>query len=272
MDEAVVVDCFSTDDTVQLAKNLGARVIQRAWVNYASQFNWALGQLDKDTEWVLRMDADEYLSPELAGQIREQLPAMATDVDGVNCNRCLVFQGRRIRYGGVYPIRSIRLFRFGRGEIENRWINERTMVEGAVADLQGDLIDDNLNTLSHWTAKHNHYASREAVDLLSVEYSFIPKDSVARLRGGTGSSAKRWLKENVYTRLPRGFSAFIYFVYRYFLRLGFLDGRQGTVFHFLQAFWYRYLVDAKVDEVKRYQRSEDCDVKVAIKDILGIRV
>jgi hypothetical protein len=95
---------------------------------------------------------------------------------------------------------------------------------------------------------------------------------VARLRGGTGSSAKRWLKENVYTRLPRGFRAFIYFVYRYFLRLGFLDGRQGTVFHFLQAFWYRYLVDAKVDEVKRYQRSEDCDVKVAIKDILGIRV
>ena len=100
----------------------------------------------------------------------------------------------------------------------------------------------------------------------------MPHDSVARLRGGSEAGAKRWLKETVYARLPGGFRAFAYFSYRYVLRLRFLDGRGGTAFHFLQGFWYRYLVDAKLAEVRRYLAASGCDVVEAIERVLEIRV
>lgn len=272
VDQVVVADCFSTDETLNIAEAHGARVIQRAWVNYASQFNWALTQLDADTDWVLRIDSDEYLTPELAAEIRARLPGVGPDIDGGYCDRRMTFQGRLIRHGGVFPIRVMRLFRYGRGECENRWMDEHIKVAGATVDFEGELIDDNLNSLTWWTDKHNKYASREAVDLLNLEYGFMLHDSVAQLRGGSQAGFKRWLKEQVYARLPGGFRAFVYFFYRYVIRLGFLDGQAGTAFHFLQGFWYRYLVDAKVAEVKRCMREGDCDIRSAIEQVLGVRV
>lgn len=272
VDKVFVADCFSTDDTIRIAQEYGARVVQRAWVNYASQFNWALTQLDGDTDWVLRIDADEYLTPELVGEIRARLPGVGPEVDGIFFDRRMTFQRRLIRHGGVFPIRVLRLFRFGRGQCENRWMDEHIKVAGPSLDFNGDLIDDNLNSLTWWTDKHNKYASREAVDLLNLEYRFMPHDSVASLRGGSQAGVKRWLKEVVYARLPGGFRAFAYFFFRYVIRLGFMDGQAGTAFHFLQGFWYRYLVDAKVAEVRRCMREQGCDVKVAIERVLGVRL
>jgi hypothetical protein len=133
------------------------------------------------------------------------------------------------------------------------------------------LFDDNLQPLTWWTDKHNRYASREAVDLLNLEYGFMPHDSVADLQGGQ-AGLKRWLKERVYARLPGGQRALVYFLYRYVLRLGFLDGHAGLAFHFLQGFWYRYLVDAKVAEVKRAMRTEGWGVVEAMERVLGVRV
>lgn len=272
VDQVVVADCFSTDDTVRIAEAQGARVVQRAWVNHASQFNWALTQLDADTDWVLRIDADEYLTPELAAEIQVRLPNFGSEIDGVFCGRRMTFLGKLIRHGGVFPIRILRLFRYGRGECENRWMDEHIKVAGPTVNFKGELIDDNLNSLTWWTDKHNKYASREAVDLLNLEYGFMPHDSVASLRGGNRVGVKRWLKEVVYARLPGGFRAFTYFFYRYVLRLGFLDGQAGTSFHFLQGFWYRYLVDAKVAEVKRYMHANNAHVTVAIERVLGIKI
>jgi hypothetical protein len=151
-------------------------------------------------------------------------------------------------------------------------MDEHIKVAGATVDFKGELIDDNLNSLTWWTDKHNKYASREALDLLNLEYGFMPHDSVANLRCGNQAALKRWLKEVVYARLPGGFRAFAYFFYRYVLRLGFLDGRAGTAFHFLQGFWYRYLVDAKMAEVRRYMREHDVGVIIAIERVLGIKV
>ena len=272
VDQVVVADCFSTDDTVKIAEAQGARVIQREWVNYATQFNWALTQLEANTDWVLRIDADEYLTPELAAEIQSRLPEVSPNVDGIFCDRQMTFFGKLIRHGGVFPIRILRLFRYGRGECENRWMDEHIKVSGATADFDGEMIDDNLNSLTWWIHKHNKYASREAVDLLNLEYGFMPHDSVANLRCGNQAALKRWLKEVVYARLPGGFRAFAYFFYRYVLRLGFLDGRAGTAFHFLQGFWYRYLVDAKMAEVRRYMREHDVGVIIAIERVLGIKV
>lgn len=271
-DEIVVVDCFSTDATLEIARAHNARVIQREWVNHAVQFNWALTQLGPETTWVLRIDADEVLTPKLVTEIKSRLPSIDPIVDGIYCSRRMTFQGRLIHHGGVFPVRVLRLFRYGRGECENRWMDEHIKVSGPTADFKGEVIDDNLNSLTWWTEKHNKYSSREVVDLLNLEYGFMPHDSVARLRGGSQAGFKRWLKERVYAQLPGGFRAFAYFFYRYVIRLGFLDGYAGTAFHFLQGFWYRYLVDAKVAEVKRYIQTERCDVRVAIDQVLGIKV
>ena len=221
---------------------------------------------------MLRIDADEVLTPALVAEMQSRLPTLGPEIDGVYCGRRMTFQGRLIRHGGVFPVRVLRLFRAGRGQCENRWMDEHIKVAGPTLDLQGEIIDDNLQSLTWWTAKHNSYASREAVDLMTLEYHFMPHDSVARLRGGKQAGVKRWLKEQVYARLPGGFRAFAYFCYRYVIRLGFLDGPAGTAFHFLQGFWYRYLVDTKVAEVKRYMRESRCEVTEAIEQVLEIRL
>lgn len=270
--DLVVVDSSSTDSTREIAHLYGAQVWEHEFVNQAQQFNWALSQLDSDVDWVFRLDADEVVTPALAAEIKERLPFVAPETDGLLLNRYMTFQSRLIRHGGVFPSPVLRLFRYGRGRCEDRWMDEHIKVAGVTAKLQGAIIDDNLQSLTWWIAKHNSYASREAVDLLNLEYGFMPHDTVANLRKGEHAGGKRWVKERIYVRLPVGFRAFAYFFYRYVIRLGFLDGREGTAFHFLQGFWYRYLVDVKVAELKRYMRHNDVDVQTAIRDVLRINL
>ncbi len=266
----VVVDCGSTDGTVALARAAGAEVLENPWKNYATQMNWGLDQLGPETGWVLRLDADEVVTPALADEIASKLPELAPGLNGIYVSRRMKFLGRPIRWGGVFPVRVLRLFRHGRGRVEDRWMDEHIIVEGAVADLTGEIIDDNLNSLTWWTKKHNSYSSREVVDLLNLEYGFMAHETIAEMRTGRQAGVKRWVKEQIYARLPGGFRAFAYFFYRYVIRLGFLDGKEGTAFHVLQGFWYRYLVDMKLHETKEYMRQHDVDVKTAMREVLGI--
>lgn len=268
----VVVDCGSTDDTCKIAKNFDAEVLENPWVNYATQFNWALDQIKDRGGWVLRLDADEIVTPELAMEIKQQIDKLDDDVEGVVVSRRMTFLQRPIRHGGVFPIRVLRLFRNGMGHCENRWMDEHIKVDGRTVDFQGEIIDDNLNSLTWWTEKHNSYASREVVDLLNLEYRFMPHETVAQLSGGHQAGVKRWLKENVYARLPGGIRAAVYFFYRYVIRLGFLDGWEGAAFHALQGFWYRFLVDAKRYEVDKFMKEHDVDAVTAIDKVLGIKV
>ena len=267
----VVVDSGSTDRTVEIARALGAGVLTHPWRNYATQFNWGLGQLPEDTGWVLRLDADEVVTPELAAQIAAILPTLGPEVEGVVVGRRMAFMGRVIRHGGLFPIRVLRLFRHGKGRCEDRWMDEHIKVAGQVADLSGEILDDNLNSLTWWTEKHNAYASREVVDLLNLEFGFLPRDAPADLGPGQ-AGRKRWLKERVYARLPGGLRALAYFLYRYILRGGFLDGREGLAFHVLQGFWYRFLVDAKLAEVRGVMRRDGRDAPAAIREALGMDV
>lgn len=269
-DHILVVDSGSTDRTVEIATSLGAKVLTNPWSNYATQFNWALDKLSGGTNWVFRLDADEIVMPALREEIARRLMLLGPEIEGVNIGRRMTFLGRTIRYGGMFPIRVLRIFRHGKGQCEDRWMDEHVKVDGKVAEFEGEIVDDNLNSLSWWTAKHNSYASREAVDLLNLEYSFMQHDSVARVQGGGQAGLKRWMKEKVYARLPGGFRAFVYFFYRYVLRLGFLDGHEGLAFHVLQGLWYRFLVDAKLREVSVYMKRHDADVVTAIKAVLAI--
>jgi glycosyltransferase involved in cell wall biosynthesis len=271
VDVILVVDAFSDDETTSIAANYGAVVKTRAWVSYPKQFNWGLEQLDEDVDWVLRIEPHEWLSPELSKEIRGSLKLQLPSVTGVKVPRQLIFQGRRLRFGGVYPNLDLRLFRAGKGICENRWINESVRVEGEAAQFKNDIVEDRVETLSEWTARQNANSSREAVDLLNLEYQFIDQDS-AKIVQGHRTPLRRWLIDKVYLRLPIGLRAAVYYFYRYFLRLGFLDGRPGMTYHFLQGFWYRYLVDAKVAEVHRELKEQGFDIEKAIEARLGIRV
>lgn len=268
----VVIDSGSTDRTREIAVALGADVYQNRFVNYSKQFNWALDNASISTQWVMRLDADEYITHELGGEILAKLSDPNANADGFTLNLRRVFMGRWLRYGALYPVRLLRIWRFGAGRCEERWMDEHVVLSGTVRRIDADFVDHNLNSLTWWTDKHNKYASREAVDLLNLEYHFMPRDREGELRGGEQASAKRWLKENIYARLPGGLRAFAYFLYRYLVRLGFLDGREGAIFHVLQGFWYRYLVDAKVAEVKRHMAKTGLSVVPAIAEVLGIDV
>ncbi len=268
----VVVDSGSTDRTCEIARELGADVFSNLFTTHARQLNWGLDNAGIDTRWVMKLDADEYLTPELAALLPDTLAHASEATSGFTLNLRRIFMGKWLRHGALYPIHLLRIWRFSYGRCEERLMDEHLVVRGEVAHIDADFADDNLNSLTWWTDKHNKYASREAVDLLNLEYRFMPHDSVASLRGGKQAGVKRWVKEVVYARLPGGFRAFAYFFYRYVIRLGFLDGQAGTAFHFLQGFWYRYLVDAKVAEVRRYMRENDVDVVTAIDRVLGVKV
>ena len=268
----IVVDSYSTDATVEIANKLGAKVKQNKWINYASQFNWAISKLDVDTEWVLRIDADEVLTGELANEIKSKLRNTPSEINGIFFNRKMKFQGRMIENGGVFPVKVLRLFKFGTGSCENRWMDEHIKVSGRTLNYSNSIIDDNLNSISWWIDKHNKYSSREAIDLLNLEYKFLPHDTIADLTNGSEASLKRWVKEVIYAKLPRGGRALAYFTYRYLFRFGFLDGPTGTAYHFLQGYWYRYLVDIKILEVKRYMKINNTTIKNAIYIVLDINL
>ena len=257
--EVFVVDCFSTDKTVQIARSMGAQVYQHKWVNYSRQMAWALQNLPIKTEWVWRQDADEYLTDSLIKELDEVLPNGDKDVNGYTAPCLRKFMGREIKHG-IVPLILLRLFRFNKARIENKLMDEHMEItEGRVGSLRNAFYDDSLMTLTEWTAKHNGYSTREALDLLSTEYG-LERDNQACASAGTHSAHVRAMKLK-YTRLPLFWRAFAYFIYRYFLRLGFLDGKEGFLWHFLQGFWYRSLADAKVYEIKERLGFDEDKIK-----------
>jgi glycosyltransferase involved in cell wall biosynthesis len=251
--EIFVIDSFSTDETVAIARARGAIVLENKFINYAKQFQWALENAPITSEWIMRLDADEVVEPDLAQELKAKLPSLPDDIVGINLKRKHIFLGRWIRHGGRYPLLLLRIWRRGHGRIEDRWMDEHVMVQGGrTLTFDGGFADHNLNDLTFFTDKHNKYATREAIDVLTRKYSlFDAKDQLSSDGTSLQAAVKRWTKNNIYNRLPFWSGPLGYFLFRYILQLGFLDGREGLVYHFLQGFWYRFLVGAKVEEYDR---------------------
>lgn len=269
--DVVVVDSASSDETREVAKRLGARVFVHPWTNHADQINWALSSIDISTGWIMRLDADEYMDETLVQALRDALSSAPENITGLELRRYAVFQGKRIRFApGVSPGWNLRVWRRGAAICECRWMDEHMLLRyGKSHRVQGYLNDHNLKTLTWWIQKHNTYASREAVDLLNIEYGFL-KSNWQEGRLQSGARFKRAIKNRVYSKLPGGVRALCYFLYRMLLQGGVLDGRRGVAFHFMQGFWYRALVDLKVEEVKRYMSTNACSIFIAIRQVLGI--
>ena len=244
-----IVDSFSTDRTVDIARSMGAVVVQNAWVNYSTQFNFGIANTPFQTTWLMRMDADEYVLPELAAEISARVSTLPAGVGGVYVKRRVIFLDRWMRHGSYYPIWLLRIWRRGDGFCEQVWHDEHIkLTQGESVHFNHDLVDHNLNNLTWWTQKHNHYAILEAINLLNYRYHFDNAETVQPRFWGTQDQRMRFLKER-YASLPLFTRPVLYFIYRYFVRLGFLDGRAGLAWSVLQALWYRFLVDAKLMEV-----------------------
>lgn len=256
VERIVIVDSFSTDRTVEIAKGLGAEVVQRAWKNYSDQFQWGLENAKPTTDWVLRLDSDEYIEDGAQAALRAQLQKLPADVTGLTFQLKVIFREQWIRHGRYYSTVLLRLWRRGVGQIEQRWMDEHIVLSHGRTEhvAGGDLVDHNLNDIGWWIDKHNRYATRHMVDCINREYGLFPEDQ--RIHGTAAAARrKRFLKNSLYGRAPIYLRSTLFYIYRYVVRLGFLDGKQGFLFHFMHGFWMMMLIDAKIDEARGYIRK-----------------
>jgi glycosyltransferase involved in cell wall biosynthesis len=264
--DVFVVDSGSTDRTMAIAAEFGAQAVVHPFETHTRQWQWALSTLPIRSQWVLALDADHVLTIELKASISEKLPswtAAGTPVGGY-LNRRQIFRGRWIRHGGYYPKYLLKLFRRDAVVLdEDDLVDHHFHVTGETALLAGDLIEDNRNEreIAGWIAKHNRYAVQQARE--EAARSADPDQRPTRMFGSPDERT-RWQKR-IWYRLPLYVRPFGYFIYRYVFRLGFLDGKEGFVFHFMQAFWYRLLVDINRDELAKSTNAGDSRVAAPSK-------
>ena len=243
--DVYVIDSFSKDRTVEIAKNCGAIVLQHEYVNQSQQFQWALDNCGIKTEWTLRMDADEYLTEELIEELSVKLPKLSDDVSGCYLPLRVMFMGKMLKHGLHHQVQILRLWRTGSVYMEQRWMDERCVLKhGTAIYMKNSFVDHNLKGLGEFTIKHNGYSNREAFMEINRRYNLIDDGQSAEL-------AERNRQKSGYYKLPPFFRAFLYFFVRYFCFLGFLDGIRGFIWLTLQAYWYRFLVDAKLYEMDK---------------------
>jgi len=238
-----IVDSFSTDKTLEIARRYNTNIVQHEFENYGSQRNWAIDNLSLKYDWQLHLDADERISSGLVEELNAHKTSFPINIAGYYIPRLVYFLGRPIRHGGMFPIWHMRLFRNGAGRCENRCYDQHFYVIGETSRLTQPMIDDHRMSLSEWIARHNRWADAEVDELM------VPgKDgNIAGQIQGNPVEKKRALR-GLYYRLPLFVRPFLLFLYRYVFRLGFLDGGEGLIFFVLQTFWFRFLIDAKLFE------------------------
>ena len=261
----VIVDSYSTDNTVAMAKSLGADVIQHQFENHAAQFNWALENSNISTKWVMKIDADEELTQELANEINCQIDKLPSYINGVILRRRVYFMGRWLKHGGKYPELLLRIFRFGHGMSEMKMMDEHLIItDGETVTFKYDFIDNNNKSLEWWIGKHNWYSNKEVLEQQTRAAKVSGKITVEETSTSMQAKIKRYIKNHGYYSMPKFLRAHLYFIYRYYFRFGFLDGTEGKIYTFLQAYWYRFLVDAKLYECesKGIQMETQGDLKL----------
>ena len=248
-DQVFIVDSFSNDRTLDIAKEHGAKIYQNGWVDFATQRNWALDNLPIRNQWVLFIDADERVSPELANEISEALKNVSDAVSGFYINRRFIFLGKALKHGGYNPNWILRLVRPDKTRVLPAGGIEYFKVEGNVLRLKSLMIHEDAKDLSFFIDKHNKFYSELAAKKLFHNEKVSTEDTEKRY--ALEGKRRIWLKENVLNKLPLFLRPLLLFGYKYFFKLGFLDGKEGFIYFFLHDFWYPFLVDAKVFELKK---------------------
>lgn len=240
----VVVDSFSDDKTVEIAKNKGAVVYQHGFENYAKQYMYGVKVAHIETVWTLRIDADERLTKESAEELENLCDNnMDTDVAGITLRFKKNFLGKNLYHGGVYPWKKMSCYKTKYGIIENRYMDEHIiLLSGKNIEMKTDCLHLDFKTIEYWINKHNWYSSRETVDYFA---------SLEKKQDSEKMNFVTWIKMNIYYKLPLGMRSHLYYIYIYYIKMAFLDGKEGKIYAFLRAYWYRYLVDIKIYESKK---------------------
>jgi len=257
-DDIHVVDSFSDDNTIEICRRFNCIINQRAFENYAEQRNWAISSLELKYSWQLHIDSDEELEPDLIDKIK-LLDLSSADFDGYLIGRKVVVLGRVLRFGGIAKTWHCRLFRSGKGRCEDRLYDQHFICDGRVGRISAFMRDHQDTSLSEWTVRHNRWSDLEACEVMN-KFKDDRKSGILARFDGNPIERKRFYKK-LYYKCPIFMRAIILFIYRYIVRLGFMDGFPGMIYHVLQGFWFRFLIDAKIYEY-RLQSS-----KKAVKEI-----
>ena len=262
-----VIDSYSTDNTKNICQKYNIQFIENKFYNYSSQYNWGLEIIKKyNHRWILRIDSDEILTPKLIDEIKNSLSNINKNISGICLKRKIIFNDKILNYGGTSSY-QVRIFRPNLGFCENRFMDEHIKVKGKIKFLKEPFFDHNLKNLSWWTQKHNLYSNREVIDMLEItkKDEFLQNGNLSK-----NNKFKRFFKVLIYGKTPILLRAFIYFLYRYICLLGFLDGRSGLIYTFLQGFWYRFLVDAKLIELKNFSKKNRISLSESVKKVFDI--
>jgi glycosyltransferase involved in cell wall biosynthesis len=251
--ETFILDSQSTDRTLEVAGQYGCCIAQNKFENYAKQRNYALDHLPISSEWVLFLDADEWMLDALKQEISSSI-TNSPEENGFYLNRRFIWMGRWIKRG-YYPTWTLRLFRYGKGQCEDRAVNEHIIVQGETGQLRNDYMHEDRKGVSDWIEKHIDRARREARELFNTRSALGYQEIEARLFG-TQEQRKRWLRYRIWNNLPPLIRPFFYFFYRYIIAGGFLDGREAFIYHFLQALWFPMLIDINYLEMKMSRSSD----------------
>lgn len=247
---AVVVDCGSADRTVEIAREHGADVLVHEFTYYAAQFNWAIDNAGIDTDWILRLDADERLTPALIAEAESLLSsdeALHGDLNGVTMEAVFYFLGRPILHG-IRKKRKMMLFKRGIGRLEDRKRDPHSVLSsGRNVSLKERFLHYDFKDLDNYIRRYNWYATREMQD-----YIAFTRGASTDIQADPYIQSRRKKKFGLYYRAPKFLRAWLWFLYNYIFRLGFLDGREGFLFHYFECLWYRMLVDAKIFEYEKH--------------------
>lgn len=244
----IVVDSYSEDKTIQIAKKMKAEVYQHVFETHARQFMYALEIANIDTKWVLKLDADERMTEKSRNELSQLCNENNyTCINGIVLRFKKNFLGKDLHHGGVYPWEKLSCYKFDYGFIEDREMDEHiVLTQGKSIKMKNDSLHFDFKNLEFFINKHNWYSTKETNDYFKFKKE---KDSKEK------TNIKTWIKNNIYYSLPMGLRAHIYYLYRYYFKLGFLDGKEGKIYAFMQAYWYRYLIDAKIYEHKKQNIS-----------------
>ena len=239
VDEIIVIDSYSTDNTLKICEELNVRVYQNKFISYGKQVNWVLKNVDIKSKWIFRVDADEYVQKNSLIEITDII-SNKQNISGIIIQRKIKFLNKIINYGLTSPHYTLRIWKYGSGmypDIDT--VDDQVEVEGNIYLSKAIIIDHNLESFTSWLTKQKNYAVREA-------YSYDKEKVNNKLLDKDLSKINKSNKYRIYYKLPIFIRPFILFIYSYFFKLGFLSGWQGLVFNFFQILLFRFLVDIKI--------------------------
>lgn len=250
-----ILDSGSTDSTLAIAGQFGAQTAQHPFVNHPQQWDQALKVFSIQTPWIICLDADQVVSETLKQKLRNFNSEDYANIDGIYFNRKFVFKSKWIKHGGYYPFYLLKMFRYGVGYSDlNENMDHRFVVPGNTTIWKdGIVLEENFkeNKISFWLDKHNRYSDLVAQEEVERMRS-MRAQTVKPIFFGSPDERTAWRKQ-LWWKLPRYMRPVLYLTQRMIFQLGFLDGRTGIIYHFLQSFWFRLIVDVKIDELLKQQ-------------------